>query len=151
GGAIHEELAGLLGDGRGRDDVLFFGCVGNTAQRHWCGAFRAGPAGWHEWVEGQTDNPLAPWGDERVMVELYCGPGATYEVSVVDASTGAEAARATSRCAGACCTAAVRFTPQSGHRYRARVRLVTGTPGRFHLVALHSGLEFTTPGGSICF
>src|SRR5687767_8707604 len=40
GGAVHQELASILGTGRHQGDVLFFGCVGNTAQRHWHGTYK---------------------------------------------------------------------------------------------------------------
>jgi hypothetical protein len=151
GGAVHEELARILGMGRDRGDVLFFACAGNTARRHWYGEFRPGPDGFHEWARGQKDDALAPWGDEAVSVELYCRPGATYELWIVDQTAGVEVTRSTSLCVAERCSTAARFDPKPGHDYRVRVRLVAGTPGRFHLVALHSGLELATAGSSICF
>jgi Subtilase family len=151
GGAVHDALARILGSGKSDGDALFFGCAGNTALRHWLGVFHAGAGGFHEWVAGQKDNPLSPWGKETVSVELYSRPGAAYELTVFDQTAGGDVARMTSLCIAGHGTATARFLPRLGHRYRARVRLVAGMPGPFHLMALHSGLEHATAGGSICF
>ena len=40
GGPVHAALKRLVGDGSRPGDVLFFACAGNTADRHWSGAFR---------------------------------------------------------------------------------------------------------------
>lgn len=151
GGAVHEELARILGTGKEEGDLLFFGCVGNTARRHWRGMFQPDSDGFHQWSQGQEENLLTPWGDEQVAVELYCRPGTTYEVSVHDEADGALIVRSSSACEGDRCTAAARFQPESGHRYVVRVRATQGKPGQFHLVALHSDLETSLPDGSICF
>jgi Subtilase family len=151
GGAVHGELAKILGAGDNQNDVLFFGCVGNTAQRHWRGLFESDGEGFHQWTRGHIDNLLSPWGDDRVSVELYCRPGTTYELVVQDSLCDGEVARSTTDCQGERCTAAARFVPEPGHNYRARVRLARGEPGPFHLVALHSDLQNATADGSICF
>jgi subtilisin family serine protease len=151
GGAVHEVLAGLLGDGEGPSDLLFFAAAGNTAERHWTGLFRAGTDGYHEWLPGRTSNALRPWGTEDAFVELYSRPGSRYEVRVQDQATGQEVVRTTTSGAkDRACTAA-RFQPEPGSSYAVRVRLLSGPAGRFHLVALHSGLETYQGGGSICF
>jgi hypothetical protein len=151
GGAVHAELARLLGSGQAPGDLLCFAAAGNTAERHWCGAFHAGPNGYHEWRPGRTANLLRPWGSEQVFVELYTQPGSAYEVRVDDQETGKAVARAVTRPAADRCVAAAHFHPVRGTAYVVRVRLLSGQPGRFHLVALHSGLELAQGGGSICF
>jgi subtilisin family serine protease len=152
GGAIHEGLASILGDGKNTGDILFFGCAGNTAQRHWSGAFRADADGFHQWTPGQRDDALTPWGAEDVSIELYCRPGTTYEVSVRDRSaSGAVVVRSQSFCADDHCAAAARFHPESGRDYVVRVRALQGKSGQFHLVALQSDLAISRGDGSICF
>src|SRR5205823_1456342 len=134
GGAIHDELAQILGTGANPGDVLFFGCVGNTARRHWRGSFQADRDGFHQWTTGQKDNGLQPWGSEQVSIELYCQPGATYELLVQDKGSGRRVGQATSRYEGGRSTAAARFHPEAGHAYAVRLRLVQGQGGSFHLV-----------------
>jgi subtilisin family serine protease len=151
GGAIHEALAQALGNGKERSDVLFFASAGNTAQRHWWGQFHGDADGYQEWKPGVVDNVLTPWGDERVAVELCCKTGSSYEMVVLDSETGAEAAHtpAANKAKGG--STVLRFEPKSGHNYRLRVRLVGGTAGTFHILALHSGLSEATPAGSVAF
>jgi hypothetical protein len=151
GGVVHEELAKIIGAGQDRDDVLFCGCAGNTARRHWYGKFQPDAAGFHQWQPGERENVLRPWGDERVTVELYSRPGAAYEIAIIDRETKAEVTRAVSRSLDGRCTAAARFSPRDGHSYQAQVRLTAGSAGMFHLVALHSELASSTSEGSICF
>lgn len=151
GGAVHEAMANILGAGKDRMDLLMCGCAGNTAKRHWSGQFRSNQAGLHEWASGQTLNALRPWGDERVSVELYCRPGATYEITVTDSTTKAEVVRSSSQCRDGRCTATARFLPNDGSRYQFQVRLVEGKPGPFHLVSLHSDLDSSSATSSICF
>lgn len=151
GGAIHEALQRILDSGKNAAGVLFFASAGNTAERHWTGTFQDTPGHYHAWKSGQIDNALTPWGDEPVSVELYGQPGADYEVTVLDRTTGREVGRATASSQGQRCCGVVRFPSEAGHAYQARVRLSRGTAGRFHLVALHSGLEYITSRGSICF
>jgi hypothetical protein len=151
GGTVHAALARILGTGGDMGDLLCFACAGNTAQRHWTGPFHDNGDGFHAWQPGQTDNRLTPWGEDRVSVELCGQPGAGYEVSVYEDATSAEI--------GSClvpsgldpCCAIVRFQPKKGHTYRVRVRLASGSPRPFHLVALGASLESATARGSIPF
>lgn len=151
GGAIHEELAKIIGSGKDRGDLLFFGCAGNTAKRHWRGTFQPDQEGFHQWDSGKVDNQLRPWGDDPVSVHLYCRPGAVYCLTVHDPLQETEIARATTTCAGERCTASVRFQPGADQNYQVRIRLAEGKPGPFHIVALHSGLDHSRSEGSICF
>lgn len=151
GGALHRELARLLGPGTGDGDLLFFASAGNTAQRHWAGRFRPGAGGWHEWDPGQVDNVLLPWGKEKVSVELYGPSAASYEVLILDRVTQTEVARSQGFGPADPCGAAARFYPDPGRTYRVRVRATDRQAGRFHLVALGAGLEFSTAKGSVAF
>ena len=87
---MHERLAGLLGPGSSRDDMLCFASAGNTAQRHWYGPFHAGSDGCHEWEAGHPDNVLTPWENEQISVEMCWQPGADYDLTVHDDFTGQE-------------------------------------------------------------
>jgi hypothetical protein len=150
GGEVHRGLTPLL------DDVLFFASAGNTAQRHWCGLFAPNDAGWHCWHDDATANTLKPWGAERVAVELYGPTHSAFELSIVDAATGAMIDRSTlqvdaTRKAG---RAVVRFEPEKGATYKVKVRCVGAPVTRmeaFHLVVLGGWLESTTSRGSIPF
>jgi subtilisin family serine protease len=148
GGAVHRELADTLGS-----DVLFFASAGNTALRHWGGAFRDGGDGGHEWAPGRLDNRVTAEAGERPSAEL-CWPGdARYELVVFDRTAGREAGRGEPVVADGRGRAAVRFTAEAGHAYAVRVRRTAGTPGRFHLVVLDGGLalEEATRAGSVPF
>src|SRR4051812_44598518 len=79
GGPAHARLKQLLGK-----EVLLFASAGNTAQRHWGGAFAPDGDGWHQWVPGKDANPLRPTGTERVSVELVHREGA-FDLVVEDA------------------------------------------------------------------
>jgi hypothetical protein len=150
-GSVHTALNRLLGSGTGAGDVLFFASAGNTAQRHWGGAFRDAGAGYHDWGQGQTENVIKPWGGEIVSVELCSPPGATYELCVEDLTTGSPTglqSHLSNEVRG--CTV-VRFTPQAGHAYTLRVKRLREAPGTFHLVVLGGGLQFATKRGSIPF
>jgi hypothetical protein len=149
GGSMHERLREILGDGKRLGDVLFFASAGNTAQRHWSGLFKDAGDGYQAWTAAHSDNVLTPWSASEVTVELYAHPGSSYEVKVADRDTGEAVAGA--RTHEDRCSAAARFTPQSGHTYRVRVRRTGGPGGRFHLVALGGGLEFSTAQGSVAF
>src|SRR5439155_20158843 len=107
--------------------------AGNTAQRHWAGAFCPDNRGWHQWSDKQTDNSLHPWGRERVAVELY-GPSSTaYDLEVFDSNSHALVGRASMNRGfagptsskkgpadkGGC--AVVRFLPNPEHTYSVRV------------------------------
>jgi hypothetical protein len=48
-------------------------------------------------------------------------------------------------------SAAVRFFPESGHRYAVRVRHVSGPMGAFHLTTTFGSIDETTPSGNVCF
>ena len=151
GGAIHEELTRILGTGKNQGDMVFFGCVGNTARRHWHGSFQPDANGFQQWSNGQRDNELKPWGSGQVSVELYCRPGAKYELFIHDHTTGTEAAHTMSSYAGGICSSAARFDPQANHAYTVRLRLAEGKGGPFHLTALQSDLGRYHSEGSICF
>src|SRR5207249_9680224 len=86
GGAVHSELAKVIGSGGMPGDMLAVACAGNLAQRHWSGRFADGGAGYHRWAPGRIDNVLTPWHDEPVSVELCCKPGASYTLEVFDAA-----------------------------------------------------------------
>ncbi len=151
GGPVHEALTHALAAEGGHEGALCFASAGNTAERHWAGRYRAGRAGCHEWEPGQSDNVLTPWGDERVSVELCCGAGAAYDVTVLDRDTATEAAHSFAKDHASQSCTRLRFNPAPGHTYAVRVRLARGEPGSFHLVALHSGLGTTTAKGSVAF
>lgn len=149
GGALHDQLKEILGDGSHTGDLLFFASAGNTAQRHWSGPFHDAGDGYHAWQPGRTDDLLTPWGNDEVSVELYAHTGSNYELTVSDHETGE--AIGTSRTRAERCSAVVHFMPTSGHTYQVRVRLCEGEGGRFHLVALGAGLDCATSEGSVAF
>jgi hypothetical protein len=150
GGAVNEALTRLLGPGDGPGDVLFFASAGNTAQRHWSGRFHDGGTGFHEWAPGRPDNPLTAWGGEALSVEMCWRPGPNYELTVLDAATGRRVGTAPGRRGKRGRSyAVVRLSPDPGHAYRVRVRLLQGRPGRFHLVALGGVLALAHARGSI--
>ena len=151
GGAVHRALAEALGKGDKPEDVLFFACAGNTAQRHWGGSFHNAGDGLHEWAPGRTDNLIRPWDGEKPSVELYWRPGAEYELTVQDLTAKREAGRCETKRGESHYCAAVKFDPEPCHTYAARVRLMGGTPGSFHLTVLGGGLEEATLHGSVAF
>jgi subtilisin family serine protease len=147
GGPTHEALKRILGD-----DVLLCASAGNTAERHWGGTFRDVGDGCHAWARGVRCNTVTPWGGgERVSAELCAGPGGDYEITLEDTTTDRAVGRAETLHEAKRDCAAVRFWPQPGHGYRAKVRLVRGDGGPFHLVVLGGGLEHATARGSIPF
>jgi subtilisin family serine protease len=156
GGAVNAAVADILGSGTAAGDPLFFASAGNTALRHWCGAFWPDAEGLHQWRDGVTSNLLTPWGNDRVSVELYGPAAGGFEVSVHDTLTGQQVGRATVRrgtkahAAGTC--AVVRWAPLPQHRYEVRVRAARMAPTLaepFHLVVLGGGLQHATARGSI--
>jgi Subtilase family len=149
GGAVNEALAQILGPGTAPGGLLCFASAGNTAQRHWCGLFRDGGSGFHEWDRGLMDNGLTPWNRERISVEMCWPAGANYELSVRDAASGKVVARAQGRAGRRRSCAVVRFLPCPGKSYQVRVRRLRGQAGRFHLVVLGGGLARATAHGSI--
>jgi hypothetical protein len=151
-GEVHEKLAQVLGPGTAPGDQLCFASAGNTTERHWGGLFHDGGDGYHEWQPGKKDNEVRPWGKERCSVELYWQPGADYDLSVTDAATGREVGVAhTDHHHGDRSSAVIYFQPEGVHSYRARVRLVRGPAGKFHLCTMESSLDYTTPRSSVCF
>jgi subtilisin family serine protease len=150
GGPVHAELSRLLGDASRADGVLFFACAGNTADRHWSGKFLDAGAGWHDWGEGRTDNPVLPWHNGRVSVELCAPRQLDLELAVEDNTMGQEVRHSPVR-AGAYPCAVVRFDPVFGHDYRARVRATGSRTGPFHVFVLGGGLGSWRAGGSIPF
>ena len=166
GGPVHAALEKLLGTGKAPGDILFFASAGNTAQRHWAGAFCPDQSGYHQWALKLKDNPLRPWGNERVAVELY-GPSATpYNLAVIDTDSQAVVGQATmnrgftgpgslktsSAEKGGC--AVVRFLPNPEHTYSVRVQAPDRgqhAKDKFHLVALGGYLDRATRAGSIPF
>lgn len=151
GGPVHQRLAQLLGNGDRPGDVLFFASAGNTAKRHWSGKFRQEGDGYHHWEPGETCNRLTPWGNDRISVELCWKPGARYRLSVLDTDTRTEVGKITTRSETGHCCAVARLLPRPGRRYEVCVKLLDGTPGSFHLVALGGDLEYATARGSISF
>jgi len=151
-GEVNDELSRILGPGNAPGDQLCFASAGNTTERHWGGPFRDGRDGYHEWQPGVKDNGVSPWGSERCSVELYWQPGADYDLSVFDADTGRAVGVAhTDHHHGDRSSAVIYFQPEPGHTYRARVRLVRGPAGKFHLCTMESTLEHTTDRGSVTF
>ena len=153
GGTVHRDLLNLLGSGDHTGDILCFASAGNTIDRHWSGAFHDAGDGWHEWAPGKRDNPLRPWDKgEPIALHLYGMPGAAYEIVVWDVNTGRETGRAaTDENLKDRDSAVVRFQPEAGHSYRARVRLVHGPAGSFHLTSMFASVEYRTSAGSVCF
>jgi subtilisin family serine protease len=150
-GDVHEELARLLGPGSGPGDQLCFASAGNTTERHWGGLFKDAGEGFHAWRPGEKDNGISPWGDERCSVELYWQPGADYDLYVYDADTGKQVGLAHTEHHRDRSCAVVYYQPVAGHHYDARVRLVRGPAGKFHLCTMESTLDITTDEGSVCF
>lgn len=149
-GPVHDELTRIVGNGENDGDLLCFASAGNIAQRHCGGTFRDGGKGLHAWRPGRTENPLTPWGDERVSVELCWQEGAEYELIVSDTQTGDVIGRDhrdenRPRCA------VVRFMPKGRRTCSVRMKLIGGKPAPFHLVSLGSGLHYATEAGSVAF
>jgi subtilisin family serine protease len=151
-GAVHRELARLLGPGTGAGDLLCFASAGNTTDRHWGGAFKDSGDGFHNWQEGQKDNWLRPAGEEPVIMELYAHPGSAYALYIYDDATGKEVGHARTAGPGAeRCSAAVRFPVHSERTYRVRVRLLHGPGGPFHLTSTYGTLAITIARNNVCF
>ncbi len=152
GGSVHRTLTQLLGDGHSTADMLCFASAGNTAERHWAGAFRPAPDGFHDWRSGTTSNRVRPWGGDQVSMELYAPAGsARFEVSVCDAGSGAVLGKASSSGDGERTTAVVRFNPDFTRNYCVRVRRLGEGGNRFHLVALGAELDISASESSVAF
>lgn len=152
GGPVHRRLSELIGDGTKPGDILFFSCAGNTARRAWSGAFTPGPEGYHQWATNVMLNPVSPWGDERVSLELcWSDPGARYQIEVIDPRTGQPAPGCKYKEHADPYSATARFVPKSGQEYAVRVRQVQGKPGKFHFNSLAAYLGEVRLSGSIPF
>lgn len=149
GGPTHTALADLLGTSS--PQALFVACAGNTAQRHWYGEFRPGRAGWHDWKPDATLNPVTPWSDDEVSVELYWPGLADFDLLVKDLTQSAIMAQSIAESTGRRHCAIARFLPRAGHEYAVLVRQVWGSRGPFHLAALGGNLGITTRSGSVAF
>lgn len=148
GGVVNEALAGILGAGGQRGDLLCFASAGNTALRHWSGPFHDGGAGVHQWKSGRLANALTPWDSDRVSVELYWRPGCDYELSVTDYAGQTIGTTAAHRGTDRSCRV-VQFLPRPRTSYQVRVRLLEGPGQPFHLAVLGGNLSYTTARGSI--
>lgn len=152
GGAVHRELARLIGKGNGEEDALFIASAGNTAQRHWAGHFKASDSGWHAWAPGQITNRLTPWGaGERISVDLVSPAGGKYELVVRDMDTRTEVGRGRRIASKDRFAVTVRFVPKEGRTYGVRVREIEGSRNGFHLSVLGGNLQRATRAGSIPF
>jgi subtilisin family serine protease len=157
GGSVNAALSKIVGPSRDADGMLFFASAGNTAQRHWCGRVQRDAAGFHLWADGHHNNTVTPWGSERVSVELYGSGCADLELQVYESGSGKLVGKAMASCAGSpsgtpC--AFVRFMPQDGGRYYAKLRCDKAPSNKndpFHLVVLGGGLHYSTACGSIPF
>lgn len=150
-GPIHAEMARLLGDGRRRTDTLFIACAGNTADRHWSGAYSDDGHGNHLWADRYTDNSLMPWGKGQVSIELCTEEELDLEVGVQDTTTQKDIERSRIRSHGEHRCAVVHFQPEIGHSYRVRLRAVGSRTGKFHLFVLGASLHCARSNGSIPF
>jgi subtilisin family serine protease len=151
GGPVHAELNRLIGDGSRDSDPIFFASAGNTAERHWSGAFHRAADGFHEWQPGHEENDLAPWGREEVSVELCCPKRSRFEITIDDETTGVEVTHSASSDRGQGCFAIARFIPELAHGYGVRVRALGNAPPAFHVVALGGSLRYVTASGSVPF
>src|SRR5262249_11422307 len=165
-GPVHEQLCRLLGDGTSSGDLLCSASAGNTAQRHWSGAFRDSGDGSHLWATGVNANIVQPWNSDPVSVELCCPADAQYELRVEDVTDDRDTGRQTTqrvrqspdRPPSPYACAVVRFDPAANHVYAVRLGLPkrSGAPAKnantaFHLTVLGGGLRHATPRGSIPF
>jgi subtilisin family serine protease len=151
GGEIHAALSEILGRVTDNRSALCFASAGNIAQRHWSGVCRKGADGYHEWVKGEVNNVITPWGSERISAELYWASQADYDLTVVDADNGTLIGRSAPFQKERRYSAVVGFDPEPNHRYKVRVRQTRGEGGRFHLASLCSNLQYSTTGGSVAF
>jgi subtilisin family serine protease len=151
GGEIHAALSSILGKESEHESALCFASAGNIAQRHWCGIYREGPDGFHEWENGRSTNVLTPWGTDHVSAELYWSNDADYELTVLDHVSLNVIGRSAPLRGVDRCAAVVGFDPSPGHTYSVRVRRLAGAAGRFHLASLCSNLGYSKSTGSIAF
>src|SRR4030095_6641731 len=107
--------------------------------------------GLHQWARGQNENDLAPWGDERVSVELCWQPGAKYGLEIIDVTAKKVSGASLAYTGPDRNTLTARVEPEAGHSYHVRVRLQGGKPGPFHLSSLAAWIEEPRAAGSIAF
>jgi len=153
GGQVHEALSQLLGAGQGSRDMLFFASAGNTALRHWSGAFNPNEQGFQQWGKGRTLNLLRPWGPDRIAVEVYGPTKNPCELQVLEETSGTLVGKMSfqANITEYWGQAVVRFDPQPGMNYMVRLLCPKKDKDTFHLVALGGNLEDYAPGGSIPF
>ncbi len=84
-------------------------------------------------------------------MELYWQPGADYDLYVYDAATGKQVGMSHTGHHRERSSAVVYFDPENDHTYKARVRLVGGQGGKFHVCLMESSLEHTSSVSSVCF
>jgi hypothetical protein len=149
GGLVNSKLTGIVGPGERAGDVLYFASAGNTAQRHWHGAYLDAGEGYHEWKPGRTTNELNPWGNERVSVELYWPRDQNeYELEVTT-EKGEPIGECVRHRGADRCSTVIHFQPNELRTYQARVRLARGKGGAFHMVVLGGSLQHTTAQNSV--
>jgi hypothetical protein len=152
GGVVHQELAGVFHAPDGRSELLAVACAGNLAPRHWSGRFSDDGRGYHAWEQGQIDNNLTPWSDDRVSVELLGPPKAHFTVEVFDRSNQRQIGESLIYRGSDRSSSVVRFLPQAGHEYCLRIRRSEANAGEpFHVVALGAWLEHSSSRSSIPF
>jgi subtilisin family serine protease len=151
GGSVDQALGELLGSGNAANDVLFFGSAGNTANRHWRGAFHKGADGYHEWEPGQTANPLTPWSSEQVSVELYGSDDPPGDLEVVNEENGCRVGVLRRASETQLSWESVRFQPKPGAYYSVRLHGSTKKSPVFHLVVLGGNLLYARADGSVSF
>jgi hypothetical protein len=151
GGAVHDSLRWLLGDGSHRGDAICFASAGNTAQRHWSGPFHPGAEGWHEWSPSICDNEISPWGTDRVSIEMCWNADADFELCVLDALSKELVGRSSPQPGVRRSCAVVRFDPRDDRSYVVRLRQTRGPRRPFHFVCLGGGLAYSTSHSSIPF
>ncbi len=150
-GPAHKKLSELIGDGTKPGDPLFFSCAGNTNKRHWGGTFSANADGFHQWADGVTLNPISPWYDDRVALDLcWSDASARYKLEIVDAK-GQPLEGVTYRDQTDPPASVARFVPKTGETYSVRVKQEKGKPGKFHLHALAAYIGETRQAGGIPF
>jgi len=151
-GPVHKKLAEILGDGTHPGDPLFFSCAGNTARRAWTGDFNPDQNGYHQWQDKITMNPISPWGDERVSLELcWSDPETRYELEIVDPATRQPIPGCTYKSAVDPFSTTARFMPKFQLSYAVRVKQTAGKPGKFHFNSLAAYLGEVRLAGSIPF
>jgi subtilisin family serine protease len=146
GGQWHPRLAEALGVGTA-NECLLFACAGNIAQRHWAGPAKANAQGYQLWSTGQMDNPLSPWDDRPVTIEVVTADPRTVTAQVWDTTRQ----RVVGNFSRARDHVAVRFHPDTDHHYVLRLKHERPSAGPIRVVALGAGLEQHTAEGSIAF